>query len=64
MYIYIHTILKAPVSTVVQRHFFTNNPHSYFKLIRCTPIDGQTAARHGPDARGPQLWPKHVMSAC
>jgi hypothetical protein len=38
-------------------------PHSYFKLICCTSIDGQTA-RHGPDARGSQLWPRYVMSAC
>jgi hypothetical protein len=44
--------------------FLQITPHSYFKLIRCTPIDGQTMARHGPDARGPQLWPRHVMSAC
>jgi hypothetical protein len=49
---------------VVPRHLFTNNPHSYFKLIRCTPIDDQTVARHGPDARGPQLWLSHVMPAC
>jgi hypothetical protein len=42
---YIYTILKAPVSTVVIHHLFTNNPshlfpHIYFKLICCTPIDG------------------------
>jgi hypothetical protein len=35
--------------------FLQITPHSYFKLIHCTLIDGQTAARHGPDARGPQL---------
>jgi hypothetical protein len=45
-----YTILKAPVETVVTRHLFTNNPSQLF----CTPIDGQTAARHGPDAHGPQ----------
>jgi hypothetical protein len=39
-------------------------PHSYFKLIHCTLIDGQTATRHRPDARGPQLWSRHVMPAC
>jgi hypothetical protein len=35
--VYIYTILKAPVSTVVPRHFLQITPHSYFKLIRCTP---------------------------
>jgi hypothetical protein len=44
--------------------FLQITPHSYFKLTRCTPIDGQTAARHGPDAREPQFWPRHVMPAC
>jgi hypothetical protein len=29
--------IKAPVSTVVLRHIFTNNPHIYLKLTRCTP---------------------------
>jgi hypothetical protein len=43
--------------------FLQITPHIYSKLIRCTPIDGQTTARHGPDARRPQLWPKHVMPA-
>jgi hypothetical protein len=33
--------------------FLQITSHSYFKLIRCTPIDGQTTARHRPDARGP-----------
>jgi hypothetical protein len=61
--IYIYIILKAPVSTVAPRHFLQITPHSYFKLT-CTPIDGQTATRHGPDARGPQLWPRHVMPTC
>jgi hypothetical protein len=28
-----YTILKAPVSTVVMRHFLQITPHSYFKLI-------------------------------
>jgi hypothetical protein len=58
-----YTILKAPVSTVVPYHFLQITTHSYSKLIRCTPIDGQTTARHRPNARGPQLWPKHVMPA-
>jgi hypothetical protein len=44
--------------------FLQITPHSYFKLIRCTPIYGQTAAQHGADDRGPQLWSMHVMSAC
>jgi hypothetical protein len=44
--------------------FLQITPHSYFKLTRCTPIDGQTATRHGPDARGPQLWLRHVMPTC
>jgi hypothetical protein len=30
--------------------FLQRTPHSYFKLICCTSIDGQTAARHEPDA--------------
>jgi hypothetical protein len=61
------SILKAPVSTVKLSSrviFLQITPYSYFKLIRRTPIDGQTTARHGPDARGPQLWPRHVMPAC
>jgi hypothetical protein len=24
-------------------------------------MDGQKAARHGPDAHEPQLWPRHIM---
>jgi hypothetical protein len=44
--------------------FLQITTHSYFKLIRYTAIDDQTAARHGPDARGPQLWLSHVMPAC
>jgi hypothetical protein len=36
---YIYTILKAPVSTVVMRHFLQITPYNYFKLIRCTSID-------------------------
>jgi hypothetical protein len=44
--------------------FLQINPHNYFKLIHCMSINGQTAVRHGPDARAPQLWPMHVMLAC
>jgi hypothetical protein len=44
--------------------FLQITPHSYFKLICCTPTDDQTAAPHGPHGRGPQLWLRHVMSAC
>jgi hypothetical protein len=40
--------------------FLQITSHSYFKLIRCMPINDQMVARHGPDARGPQLWPRHV----
>jgi hypothetical protein len=58
MYIYIYTILKVPVSTVVMRHFFTNNPSQLFKLIRsidakrrptrarCTRATTMAQARH------------------
>jgi hypothetical protein len=62
IYIYIYTILKTfqRSSRVI---FLQITPHSYFKLIRCTHIDDQMAVRHGPDAREPQLWPTHVMSA-
>jgi hypothetical protein len=30
--------------------------HNYFKLIRCTPIDSQMVARHGPDTRSRHLF--------
>jgi hypothetical protein len=40
---------------VVPRHFLQITPRSYFKLTRCMAIDGQTAVRHEPDTRGPQL---------
>jgi hypothetical protein len=33
IFLYFYTILKAPVSTVVARHFLQITPHSYFKLI-------------------------------
>jgi hypothetical protein len=29
---FIYTILKAPVSTVVSRHLFTNNPSQLFQI--------------------------------
>jgi hypothetical protein len=61
---YIYTILKVLVSTSSCVIFLQMTPYSYFKLIRCTFIHGQTAARQGPDARGPQLWHRHVMAAC
>jgi hypothetical protein len=64
---------------VVPRHIFTNNSSHLFEInpmhvIRCTQptstsqntpphIDGQTTVRHEPDARGPQLWPRHDMPA-
>jgi hypothetical protein len=51
----IYAILKASVLIVFPRHLFTNNLSQLFQINRCTPIDGQTTARHGPDARGPQL---------
>jgi hypothetical protein len=50
---YIYTILKAPVSTVVIRHFFTNNPSQLFQInplhvYRCqtTPDTGYMHAGH------------------
>jgi hypothetical protein len=47
-------IIEAFILSILYlNHLFTNNPHSYFKLICSTPIDGQTVARHGLDARGP-----------
>jgi hypothetical protein len=48
--LYFYIIFKALVSTVVLRHLQIT-PNSYFKLICCTPIDGQTVTQHGPDAR-------------
>jgi hypothetical protein len=58
----IYTILKSLVSPVVVRYFFINNPSHLFKInplhvYRCHD------ARHGLDARGPQIWHKHVMPA-
>jgi hypothetical protein len=56
----INTKPSAPISILYLKHQFQRSSHviflqithhSYFKLICCTPIDGQTAARHGPDAR-------------
>jgi hypothetical protein len=38
---HIYTILKAPVSMVIMRHFLQITPHNYFKLIRCTSIDAK-----------------------
>jgi hypothetical protein len=35
--------------------FLQITPHGYFKLIYCTPIDGQTAAQHGPGPRATTL---------
>jgi hypothetical protein len=60
----IYIILKAPVSTVVLRHFLQITPHKLFQINRCMPIDGQTADRHRPDVHEPQLWPRHVMPTC
>jgi hypothetical protein len=60
-YIYI-LYLKHQFQLSSRVIFLQITPHIYFKLIRYTPIDGQTAARHGPDARGQQLWPRHVLT--
>lgn len=73
-YIYI-SILKHQFQQSSCITFLQITPHIYFKLTRCTPvpsaqptstsqntpphIDGQTAARHGSNARRLQLWPRH-----
>jgi hypothetical protein len=44
--------------------FFTNNPSQLFQINPLHAYRWPNGARHGPDARGPQLWPRHVMSAC
>jgi hypothetical protein len=59
----VYTILKALVSTVVPR-LFTNNPSHLFQI---NPLHAYRWPNGGPtglDARGPQLWPRHVMPAC
>jgi hypothetical protein len=50
----IYTILKAPVSTIVTRHLFINNSSQLIQ-INSLHAYSQTAARHGPYAREPQL---------
>jgi hypothetical protein len=48
--IYIYTIFKAPVSTVVVRHIFTNNPLQLFQINPLHayrwPNGGPARARH------------------
>jgi hypothetical protein len=45
---HIYTIFKAPVSTVVMRHLFTNNPSQLFQInLLHVYIDGQTATGTG-----------------
>jgi RsiW-degrading membrane proteinase PrsW (M82 family) len=50
VYLFIYTILKAPVSTIVLRHLFTNNPSQLFQI---NPLHAQMAVRHEPDVCGP-----------
>jgi hypothetical protein len=63
LFLYFYTILKHQIQRSSRVIFLQINPHSYFKLTRYTPLDSQTAAQHGPDAREPQLWLRHVMPA-
>jgi hypothetical protein len=61
IYIYIFILyLKHQFQRSSRVIFLQITPHNYFKLTRCTPIDGQTASRHRPDARGrrPMLFPR------
>jgi hypothetical protein len=53
--------IKAPVSTVIPHHLFTNNP-SYLFQINPLHVRHLRATQHGParpDAHGPQLVPRH-----
>jgi hypothetical protein len=43
----IYTILKAPVLTVVVRHFFTNNPSQLFQINRLHVYRCQTMSDTG-----------------
>jgi hypothetical protein len=43
----IYTILKAPVLTVVVRHFFTNNPSQLFQINRLYVYRCQTMSDTG-----------------
>jgi hypothetical protein len=72
--IYIYTCVDSIItnSLIYLKHQFQRSSrviflqiisHSYFKLTRCTSIDGQMVTRHWLDTRGPQLWPRHVMPA-
>jgi hypothetical protein len=52
---YIYTILKAPVLTVVMRHFFTNNPSYLFQInllhvYRCQTTCRATTIAHARHA--------------
>jgi hypothetical protein len=60
----IYTILNAPVSTVAPRHIFTNNSSQLFQINLLHAYRWPNGGPHGPDAHGPQLWPRHVMPAC
>jgi hypothetical protein len=50
---------------VVTHHLFINNPSQLFQI---NPLHAyiwpNTTVQHGPDPRGPQLWPMHVMAVC
>jgi hypothetical protein len=48
-----YTIFKAPVSTVVMRHLFTNNPSQLSQINLLHVYRWLNGAWHGPHARGP-----------
>jgi hypothetical protein len=60
----IYTILKASVSTVVPRYFFTNNPSQLFQINLLHAYRWPNGSPAWANARGPQLWHRHVMLAC
>jgi hypothetical protein len=43
------------------RYLFTNNPSHLFQINPMHAYRWPNGAQHGPDARGSQLWPRHVM---
>jgi hypothetical protein len=50
-------ILKAPVSTVVMRHLFTNDPSELFQINPLHVYRWSNGVRHGLDARGHNYGP-------
>jgi hypothetical protein len=55
-FVYIYNIYIY-ISILYLKHQFQRSscPSQLFQINRCTPIDGQMVARHGPDAHGLQL---------